>query len=440
MSTNYGQVYRPLGSEDLHEVKYIAVQVAVNLLLYVIPRWRYRRRHGRSRFTLVAIIGLLLCSTIYAVANTVYFLVQFPVVVGTSERSIDVLLYRLDVLLCVSVDFSYALSDAVLVWRAWCLWPDWFLAKCILSLCLCGTVAGGIVESTWTYWPSLYYTGIRESIGQYLTWFIPLLTTNIVATVLIGKKFLHHHREIQGSLGFFKRKSQAEAVLMLLLESGLAYILFLAVECIMVFAANKDEYSGAIIFTTIAHHIAGIYPTCVLFAAMGGTTDSLLSAQVSQAMRFADPPAAHEGAREADTTTSFQPEDANVALDGVSQGSHADGVPGPSGTRSDDSRFASSEGIIEVERETTAIPLNVDGRERRRRRKIRVLQKEKGGKNLPRWRRSDSEGEVTEVTWLATKHRSVQLEGEARAKGSGKKTISTRPAGGEHTGVDFEGR
>ncbi|KAI5890161.1 uncharacterized protein SCHCODRAFT_02631036 [Schizophyllum commune H4-8] len=364
MSTNYGQVYRPLGSEDLHAIKYIVVQVAVDLLLHGVQITLsaaaitiLARRHGRSRFTLVAIIGLLLSSTIYAVDNTVFFLVQFPVVIGTSERSIDVLLYRLNILLGVSQDLSYTLSDAVLVWRAWCLWPDWFLAKCILSLCMCGTVVGGIVELTWIYWPSLYDPYISESISQYLTRFIPLLTTNIVATVLIGKKVLHHRQEIQGLLGFFMWKSQAEAVLMLLLESGLAYILFWLVDFGMFFSANKDGFSGGAIFTNISNHIAGIYPTCVLFAAVGGTTDSLLSAQVSQAMHFADPPAAHEAAREADTTTSSQPEDSNIriALDGGFQNSRAHRLPGPAGTRSDESRFASSEGIIEVERETTTM-------------------------------------------------------------------------------------
>uniref|UniRef100_D8QA36 Uncharacterized protein n=1 Tax=Schizophyllum commune (strain H4-8 / FGSC 9210) TaxID=578458 RepID=D8QA36_SCHCM len=331
MSTNYGQVYRPLGSEDLHAIKYIVVQVAVDLLLHGVQITLsaaaitiLARRHGRSRFTLVAIIGLLLSSTIYAVDNTVFFLVQFPVVIGTSERSIDVLLYRLNILLGVSQDLS---------------------------------AVGGIVELTWIYWPSLYDPYISESISQYLTRFIPLLTTNIVATVLIGKKVLHHRQEIQGLLGFFMWKSQAEAVLMLLLESGLAYILFWLVDFGMFFSANKDGFSGGAIFTNISNHIAGIYPTCVLFAAVGGTTDSLLSAQVSQAMHFADPPAAHEAAREADTTTSSQPEDSNIriALDGGFQNSRAHRLPGPAGTRSDESRFASSEGIIEVERETTTM-------------------------------------------------------------------------------------
>ena len=118
-----------------------------------------RRRHGRSRFTLVAIFGLLLSSAAYTVANVVYFLVQFPVAIGTSERAIEVLLKRLDILRNVTKVFNVSmrrewlspisnthplpqlvLSDVALIWRAWCLWPDSCIVKSMLSLCGCGSV------------------------------------------------------------------------------------------------------------------------------------------------------------------------------------------------------------------------------------------------------------------------------------------------------------
>ena len=76
-------------------------------------------------------------------------------------------------------------------------------------------------------------------------------------------------------------------------------------------------------------------------------------------MRFDGPPAAHGGVREVDTTIDFhlQDEDENSvgALNDGLQDSHADNIPGPSGIHGGQSRFASSEGIVEVERETTAM-------------------------------------------------------------------------------------
>ncbi|KAL1719772.1 hypothetical protein EV715DRAFT_198445 [Schizophyllum commune] len=361
MSTNDDQVYRPLNDYDLHDVRFIAIQEAVDFVLFgvqitlsVAAIAILARRHGRSRFTLVAIFGLLLSSTISTVVDEISYLVQFPGSFGTSDRPVDALLARLDILLSVAQNFNYVLSDVVLIWRAWCLWPDNCVVKSMVLLCGCGSVAGAIAELAWHYWPFLYSPYNTESHGQFLVRFVPLLMTNTVATVLIGTKVLQYRREVKGSLGLFTHRTQAEAVLLLLLESGLAYIIFWAADCTV-----SLGFSGSPILTRISHHIAGIYPTCVLFAAAGGKTDSLLSAQVSQAMRFGDPPLAHEGAREVNTTIDFhlQDEDENSvsALNDGIQDSHVNNLAGPSGTRSGESRFASSEGVIEVGRATTTM-------------------------------------------------------------------------------------
>ena len=74
-------------------------------------------------------------------------------------------------------------------------------------------------------------------------------------------------------------------------------------------------------------------------------------------MRFDGPPAAHEVARNSDTTVDFHLDNSTGALnDGLQDlDLRADNLAGPSGTRSGESRVASSEGIIEVERETTTM-------------------------------------------------------------------------------------
>ena len=78
-------------------------------------------------------------------------------------------------------------------------------------------------------------------------------------------------------------------------------------------------------------------------------------------MRFDGPPAAHGGAREANTTIDFHLQDEDeIPVGALNDGLQdldlrADNLAGPSGTRSGESRVASSEGIIEVERETTAM-------------------------------------------------------------------------------------
>ncbi|KAL1678966.1 hypothetical protein EV122DRAFT_210918 [Schizophyllum commune] len=364
MSTGTDQVYRPLGAYDLLVLRFIATRAAVDYALYgaqmtilISAIHILARRQTRSRFTLAAILVLLLTSTIFTISDQIFYLIQLPVAVGTSERNIDALLHHLDALNSAVKGVDYVLSDAVLVWRAWCLWPNSRFVRGILSVCLCGTVVGSTAELSWFYWPTVYNPDVTENNGQFLFRWIPLLITNIVATALFGAKVLHYRKEIKGSLGLFTpQRTQAEAVLLLLLESGIVYIVFWVCDYTLATITSDGPYSGVQIFNGLAHRVSGIYPTCVLFAAARGTTDSLLSAQVSQAMRFAVSPPAHEGAREANTTVDFHLEDENSvgALNHGLQDSHADNLPGPSGIHGGESRLASSEGIIEVERETTA--------------------------------------------------------------------------------------
>ncbi|KAL1756683.1 hypothetical protein FB107DRAFT_273685 [Schizophyllum commune] len=328
MSTNTDQIYWPLTAIDVHALKYIAMQTAVDLVLYgvqtalsVAAVTILARRYERSRFTLAAILGLLLSSTTYVVSNKIYYVVQFPVAFGTSERAIHMLLHRLDILGGVAKSFNLVLSDAVLVWRAWRLCGERRLVKGILSICMIGSIVGATVESVWIYWPAAPRDSTSiESNGQFFIRWIPLLATNVVATALIGSKVWYHRREIKGSLGFFAQEGPStETVLTLLLESGVAYILYWVIDCILGLVVVKGAFSDVAIFTNTFNHISGIYPTCVLFAVARGTTESFLSEQISQAMRFGSPPGAHEDSRDADMSLDFQLLDSAGALDSVSR-------------------------------------------------------------------------------------------------------------------------
>ncbi|KAL1678224.1 hypothetical protein EV122DRAFT_212359 [Schizophyllum commune] len=360
--------YHPLGAYDLHVLTFIITNRVVDFALYgvqaslsVAAITILARRQGRSRFTLAAILGLFLCSTISVVSRTVFYVAQIPMVLGTpAPRDIAtaVILMRLDILNSVAHSFIYVLSDTVLVWRAWCLYSDNRLVKGILSLCIGGSAVGSLAMDVWGYWPGLTFHGdFGDQLALY-TWLTPLLITNVVATVLIGTKVLQYRREIKGSLGLFSQRSQAETVLLILLESGLVYILFWVLDCATWRKnAKGDGFSSIRIFSSVSYHIAGIYPTCVLFAAMQGGTQSLLSAHVSQAMRFAGARQANEEARDlnADMTRTFQLASMGSASDDGSQDAYTE-TPGLHGTfalRSEEVSPESSGGIAEVERQLT---------------------------------------------------------------------------------------
>ncbi|KAI4526445.1 hypothetical protein K525DRAFT_364894 [Schizophyllum commune Loenen D] len=279
--------YGPLAEYDIYVWQVIMTDIGVDFVLYgaqlalfIAAASILAHRQGQRRFTLVAILGLFFSSTIAVFANAAFYLVELPSALGASEHDVNGLLDRLEVLIAVARRSNYVMCDAVLVWRAWCLWQDHRLAKALLSACMCGSIGGSITECIWAFWPNSPSAHSFESVSQYLTMLIPLLFTNIVATSLIGIKVWYYRREIKGSLGVFKQRSQAEKVLMVLLESGLVYCLFWVCDCITFATARTNSFSISVPLGNAIHNIAG------------NTTQSLLSAQVWQAMEFADGPAA----------------------------------------------------------------------------------------------------------------------------------------------------
>ncbi|THH18067.1 hypothetical protein EW146_g2850 [Bondarzewia mesenterica] len=121
----------------------------------------------------------------------------------------------------------YLLSDVIVVWRAWVLYPN--NRKPIIatvSLLICATK----------------------------------LMVNIMATSLIGYKAWKHHQEIKNNLGP-RKKTQVEKILALLVESGILYCFIWIVNIMMSFkssTSNIDTLSG------ICIQIAGIYPTIIV--------------------------------------------------------------------------------------------------------------------------------------------------------------------------------
>ncbi|KAL1723690.1 hypothetical protein EV715DRAFT_269073 [Schizophyllum commune] len=320
---------------------FYGVQVALSVTAIII----LAHRHGPSHWTKAAILSLLLASSISTFANINFYLTEFPSYFGSSERDVDVLLLRLGIVVTVAQDFNFVLSDAVLVWRAWRLWPDNRWVQGILLLCVSGTIIGSVVECAWDFWRGLSALRRLESNIQFLPRFIPFLVTNVIATTLIGTKALQYRREIKGSLGLYTQRSQVETVLLLLLESGVAYILFWVVGFVLVSVVVHNQFSDARIFTGVYHHIAGIYPTCVLFVAIQGPTETLRSAHVSQALRFASPAETHQGECGANSAIDHQPEYSIGSCSISLQDMHADG-PYDASVRSGETTRGPSEGSV----------------------------------------------------------------------------------------------
>ncbi|KAL1675674.1 hypothetical protein EV122DRAFT_195421, partial [Schizophyllum commune] len=159
--------------------------------------------------------------------------------------------------------FQYLLSDAIVVWRAWVLWPNSRVAKAILSTCMCGSVVGAILNAVWT-----------------------IQNDRSVKTL---PRIQYYRRDIKGSLGLYTRKSQVETVLVLLVESGCLYSLLWAVYLAFLLTAGTGGSTVTNYVGTAIHSISGIHPTIVVLVVMHtATAESLIdTAQVSHALHFA---------------------------------------------------------------------------------------------------------------------------------------------------------
>ncbi|GJE87223.1 hypothetical protein PsYK624_033060 [Phanerochaete sordida] len=175
---------------------------------------------------------------------------------------------------------NIALSDAVVLWRAWVLWSRTRLVQIVSSVLMISTVVLFFCNSALYYEKSDVYISTIAFLTSWLT--------NIWATVLVASRTWQHRRLVKAQLRTTFRTT-AERVLLLFVESGLFYCLFWApfVTASFIVLADVNAYvalrqladSGQVIHFTAAQNvvhamdilamsclidIVGMYPTSVI--------------------------------------------------------------------------------------------------------------------------------------------------------------------------------
>ncbi|THU76590.1 hypothetical protein K435DRAFT_704522, partial [Dendrothele bispora CBS 962.96] len=118
----------------------------------------------------------------------------------------------------------FIISDILVVWRAWILFPQNIWVQLFLFLCTLGTCGAIIQELIIDYilvetFDDPYWVEVSHAIYTALPLF-----TNIVGTLLIGYKAWSHYLDIKNSLGSTHGNgSKALKILVFLAESGLIY-------------------------------------------------------------------------------------------------------------------------------------------------------------------------------------------------------------------------
>ncbi|KAL1741456.1 hypothetical protein HDZ31DRAFT_16620, partial [Schizophyllum fasciatum] len=239
------------------------------------------RREGRSILIKVAVAALFCISTLavaLALANTIG---------GLDPNFTEATSERYNIALSAIVRISYLLSDVIVVWRAWVLSPDSRVAKAALLLCVCGSTVGVTYDFVWAVQnPAMVLPAARTLIKT-----IPLLLTNVVATIVVGLRVWRYRRDIKFNLDPLGRKTRAEKILVLLVESGFLYSLIWVFGLVVQYYGGEEAFFALYSIVGRAYHsISGIYPTIIIIAvAMHRSENSLFTHRdpaPGQSLRF----------------------------------------------------------------------------------------------------------------------------------------------------------
>ncbi|KZV60235.1 hypothetical protein PENSPDRAFT_620180 [Peniophora sp. CONT] len=228
--------------------------------------------------------GMLAVTTAMAIASTSYWGVSLAIVIKNlrdilvnhptsplSDRfdmaNVNVLkLYAAEVYLPM---VNYWLSDAVVVWRAWTLWPQrkWlvfpFPIFCLFASFVTNLVVGGMKvramhndSDAWEY---------AMSYLQIASWSLSL-GTNFFATLAIAWKAWVFRRNISDNLGESSSRMRVEKVLAMLVETGALYLvtqLAVVVSWFVLLPGTVSAWSSDL-FGEAAAMLAAIYPTIII--------------------------------------------------------------------------------------------------------------------------------------------------------------------------------
>ncbi|TRM65734.1 hypothetical protein BD626DRAFT_191292 [Schizophyllum amplum] len=256
---------------DIAYVQYNLVVICLNFVFYGVQTGLFiaaiavlARKGGRAWILRVAVVVLFVSSTMCAVAQARSYVILMRLY-ERNPPSIAAKLYHIAIVIEVSNRVNYILSDALVVWRAWVLWSHSRFAKGLLLLCMICSVVGAIFESIW-----LKPLDIRgDMLFPEILLPLSLFITNLVATVLVGIRVRLHRREVGLTLRPLGTGARMGGVLMLLLESGVAYCVLWAVDCAITAPRLPSEVFGrSLIFESILYLLAGIYPTFVVVLIM----------------------------------------------------------------------------------------------------------------------------------------------------------------------------
>lgn len=182
---------QPLSSYDIASLRRLAIYTVIEALCYgmqvtlsIAAISALARKEGRAWILMVSVVVLYAISTAEVAATLLWNVIQLLALrISALDVDLDMILRTVNALTVTSANINYLVSDALVVWRAWILWPHSRVAHGVLLLCMAGTLAGAIAESVWAISDPF---GDVESAKLSLSTDLPVCVTNVIATTLVG--------------------------------------------------------------------------------------------------------------------------------------------------------------------------------------------------------------------------------------------------------------
>ncbi|KAE9398621.1 hypothetical protein BT96DRAFT_940013 [Gymnopus androsaceus JB14] len=175
-----------------------------------------KENNGRAHKALIALLlvgAVMMVLTTCANIATNLLLVKFSLVVSLSEGPIAQQM-------AANQKSTFVIADTAIVWRAWALWIENRLVKWTLFIILLAdidglviTIADAVVDNDGSTNSTTLNTVTLDWLSTALN-----LTVNIVATLLIAYQAWSYYCSTHAI--FRNKKTQVEAILLLMVESG----------------------------------------------------------------------------------------------------------------------------------------------------------------------------------------------------------------------------
>ncbi|KAF5346169.1 hypothetical protein D9758_009925 [Tetrapyrgos nigripes] len=308
----------PLADADIYALTEWIAETATGFVLYgiyvtfslfaiylLIARNSIR---NRPRIILLGVTAfMLLSSTAYLILTLEFIVIQIPL---NSFHPPD--LPRTERLISnarIAANFmeriNFLVNDGIVVWRAWILFPRNRRVKATLAFCMFGTTVCSIFDAVNGAIIVLNNGfGVVDGKKTFLVLTVPLLVTNIIATLLIGYKAWRHRLDIQRNLGSSTTSSSSgtrgaasatkvQKILFLMVESGLIYIAFWFATLFLTAFGDASLLSFQVFIGQCMPYLSALYPVLIIILVSLETTreeSQLQGMSLSQSMRFAEAP------------------------------------------------------------------------------------------------------------------------------------------------------